>query len=33
MDQLNIDENKQIRLINEEFQQKFPYLVIFFFYA
>ena len=31
MDQLNIDENKEIRLINEEFQQKFPYLVIFFF--
>ena len=31
MDQLNIDENKEIRVINEEFQQKFPYLVIFFF--
>ena len=31
MAQLNIDENKEIRLINEEFQQKFPYLVIFFF--
>ena len=31
MTQLNIDENKEIRVINEEFQQKFPYLVIFFF--
>ena len=31
MAQLNIDENKEIRVINEEFQQKFPYLVIFFF--
>ena len=31
MDQLNIDENKEIRVINEKFQQKFPYLVIFFF--
>jgi hypothetical protein len=31
MDQLNIDENIEIRVINEKFQQKFPYLVIFFF--
>ena len=31
MDQLNIDENKEIRVINDEFQHKFPYLVIFFF--
>ena len=31
MDQLNIDEKKEIRVINEKFQQKFPYLVIFFF--
>lgn len=31
MEQLNIDENKLIRIINEEFQKKFPYLVIFFF--
>ena len=31
MEQLNIDENKLIRIINEDFQKKFPYLVIFFF--
>ena len=31
MDQLNIDENKEIRVINDEFQHKFAYLVIFFF--
>jgi hypothetical protein len=31
MEQFNIDENKLIRIINEEFQNKFPYLVIFFF--
>jgi hypothetical protein len=31
MEQLNIDENKLVRIINEEFQKKFPYLVIFFF--